>query len=664
MPRPRVNAQFRLPDKKRFFHAYPGFMTVLGVKKDLGRKFEVPALCLELWQGDEEMNNKLPFSKTKPNEFGIHKFQLQVRPLPNATSMDELPILDLNIYNTKQKLPELLNVDVPCMCREDGTPLKVVVEIANKAIEKPELCSFKDTRTGLIYMEAFTQTGPANTATKWVGRYYYSVDTQTQYYAETVNDTMHDKASQCWLDGVNVRFISSDKDAIIIPTKYITYYQMKRAERRIERITVMQHYLRRLNMKATFKWVGQELRRLRRNFDKYESDFYKEQRRLIARIERLKKFPYSQEHFELLYNEVFKWRTAEVDRINSLRHGASRIAELIELLSAESRMLVELDRRRVLAVKKRQEVLDERNLAKLGDPVQFISYKDLKVDLYLLRVQRAKLLNDMLAELKRPTQMKERIKILTEVKRMLGREKHFKKLAELFELVEREINILKHTRIKVNNTYTLHRRLNFLFKELIRTYSDPKTEEIPKHLCEVCSKVKPLSKFSLSVRKEQVTSCEKCQSVNLAGRNTMFFKAVLRAMHRDEKLRHTPGSLAFIMQIDDIRYIIEKIWHGRSILSLNNDLRILRLPRWVRSEPWAPWNCICVTEEEARYHNQIKDIHVTYDEKLHTHVKYHHFLSLQVFHKSIEVGIEHVETFEWWDVGLNKQRTMPPYAKD
>lgn len=55
-----------------------------------------------------------------------------------------------------------------------------------------------------------------------------------------------------------------------------------------------------------------------------------------------------------------------------------------------------------------------------------------------------------------------------------------------------------------------------------------------------------------------------------------LYRAILRAIQRDEKKRKTLASYAFIIQEDDVRFIIDKIWHGHSILSKCNDLAHLR----------------------------------------------------------------------------------------
>ena len=52
----------------------------------------------------------------------------------------------------------------------------------------------------------------------------------------------------------------------------------------------------------------------------------------------------------------------------------------------------------------------------------------------------------------------------------------------------------------------------------------------------------------------------------------------------------------------DIRTLVEQVWGLKSALSQHADLFHLTLARWDKSEPWAPWNCILLTEDEAIVH--------------------------------------------------------------
>ena len=91
---------------------------------------------------------------------------------------------------------------------------------------------------------------------------------------------------------------------------------------------------------------------------------------------------------------------------------------------------------------------------------------------------------------------------------------------------------------------------------------------------------------------------------------------MLREIRSEELRMNCFSSLAYVMQEADIYHLINHTWHGRSIVSENNDLYILRLIRFDINAEWAPWNCILLTENEAQTHYQIKKVESLYSKSL------------------------------------------------
>lgn len=50
---------------------------------------------------------------------------------------------------------------------------------------------------------------------------------------------------QCFLDGINVRYTSTPADTYIIPGKYQTFAQKERAEKKLEKVLLIQRNWRR-----------------------------------------------------------------------------------------------------------------------------------------------------------------------------------------------------------------------------------------------------------------------------------------------------------------------------------------------------------------------------------------------------------------------------------
>ena len=65
-------------------------------------------------------------------------------------------------------------------------------------------------------------------------------------------------------------------------------------------------------------------------------------------------------------------------------------------------------------------------------------------------------------------------------------------------------------------------------------------------------------------------------SFKTSSTDLVIYTAILRAIQRNERRKRCNGSFAFIIQVDDIRYLIDKIWHGHSILSKVDDISVLR----------------------------------------------------------------------------------------
>lgn len=153
-------------------------------------------------------------------------------------------------------------------------------------------------------------------------------------------------------------------------------------------------------------------------------------------------------------------------------------------------------------------------------------------------------------------------------------------------------------------------------------------------------------------RKTTKDVCRKCNSLRVPAQEQNVYREILRSIRREERRRGALGSFAFIIQEDDIRFLIENIWHGHSILSQNSHRNLLRLPRWIYNEDWAPWNCICLTDSEAKTHTKLRQLDRIYETHLMNVVKSRNNLALTTFHALREIDYEFVESGQWWTAGL------------
>lgn len=71
---------------------------------------------------------------------------------------------------------------------------------------------------------------------------------------------MHDQASQCFLDGNNVLYVSAATDFTIVPKKYQTYAQKMRIENKLKKIILIQRNWRRFLAVRYMKNAAKEYR--------------------------------------------------------------------------------------------------------------------------------------------------------------------------------------------------------------------------------------------------------------------------------------------------------------------------------------------------------------------------------------------------------------------
>ena len=57
------------------------------------------------------------------------------------------------------------------------------------------------------------------------------------------------------------------------------------------------------------------------------------------------------------------------------------------------------------------------------------------------------------------------------------------------------------------------------------------------------------------------------------------------------------------MDVTDVAYIFEEMWHGKSVISGPDDK--LALTRWDKAKPLDYFNTVCMTRSEANAHDKL-----------------------------------------------------------
>ncbi|XP_017870410.1 PREDICTED: IQ and ubiquitin-like domain-containing protein [Drosophila arizonae] len=648
-----VTVKFCIAPDKLIAQVYPNCMTMAEVKQDVARRFEVDPMLLLIKQEGSLICNTVPIYATISDEFGIHKFDLELAQKPKVDECDPSPKLSLRVYYEKYRLPDYLTVHISGEDTEDGQPKNIVVEIENSAIEKPFLCGYQDKKTGKQYLDAFTQTGPY--FDKWKYKRYRTRDTQTWEHKEKILNTAHEQSVQCYLDKINIRYESTATDFEIIPGKYQTYAQIERAEHKLEKILLIQRNWRRWILWKYIHLRAAEYRRLVKNRLDEDERYEKCVEQRVERNEKIKQFPRTNDDFDLLFAEISRWKRAELKRIAANYEGPARISEVNILLDKEISLLNGVERQRRLVHLAMEDFRNDQLLKKMGKPIEWIGYNDTKIHMDLLRTQRVRFLTEIYKDLRKTDDKEKRLELLGRVMQLVAEESCFPNFAELFDLFDRERNLLLYTRSC--DVEILRKRQNILFFELIKFQKNGIPDKVPSRMCIVCKKVKPYAEFAIRTRQSHVDTCKHCYYLKLVATENNVYQSILRCIQRDERKRKCASSFAFVIQQDDVRHLIDKIWHGHSALSKSENLNELRLPRWNKSDDWSPWNCICLTERETRDHYKIEDLEKVYDPKFILHVANSHMLARNLFHTLAAVATEFQETGLWWKVGMNKQRS-------
>ncbi|GAB0094271.1 IQ and ubiquitin-like domain-containing protein [Sergentomyia squamirostris] len=639
-----VTVKFQISESQIVAHVYDSRITIGEMKRDMGSKFNISSDYLAIRQKTTTIDDNYKLQDLVRNNFGIIEVHLTLTEDAQAARM----ILDLSTYYSHFTLPEIITVLIPNDDPQEGElrVKEVLVEIENRSIVKPFLGGFRNSKTDVEFHHAFTQTGPSCDAMRYDGR--TTRETQTIQQKSSSLDTNRERGSQCYS-----QYFLCPTDKIIKSRRYVSSDEMVNHLERVRKARIIQKnyrvYLwRKFIHKAAQQWrhlLAEQQRRESQIEEIYVNRFKKEQLS--------KTCPRTKEDFELLYAQVEKWKISEVNRINETCSGATRIAELNALLDKEIQLLNGIDYQKSVIRKELKEERTDRHLENLGRPTKWIGYRNQIIEMDTIRSQRTRFLTHFHKRLRENLTKMDRLQLIREIKDII-KSCDFSCAAsiELEELFEREKRLWE-CQYNPKDLENLHQRQQTLFLDIIYSVGKSKPKADDTRMCIKCKNVRPLADFTLHTRQKVVAICQTCSNLKLSAIDKSIYKAILRSIRRDERQRGALASYAFIIQEDDIRFLVENIWHGHSVLSQCDNRMELRLPRWKTAEDWAPWNCICLTEAEARSHIHVEHPHRIYERNFLQDVQGKNSLALTAFRKLKEVDFDFVESGEWWSVGLD-----------
>uniref|UniRef100_A0A8P0TCE7 IQ motif and ubiquitin domain containing n=1 Tax=Canis lupus familiaris TaxID=9615 RepID=A0A8P0TCE7_CANLF len=461
---------------------------------------------------------------------------------------------------------------------------EVPVEIIKSDFHKPFLGGFRHKITGIEYHNAGTQTVPKKIPEK---DNVFCRDTQTVFLRKKLQQTTNTTSTQMTKIGV---YVSNMTDKLVTPGKYFSAAEYH--AQRLQAVIVLQTYYRQWHAKVVvkdlkrqkmlrLKWEAEEeLRKIREKEEWIKLDYYRRHN------------PQTKEDFEVLYNALELWRQEEFARINQSFTGAERKAALCELLEKETQIIASIGRHRYIANMANREAL---------------------------------------------------------IQTFLDKEHECKLTQEILELIDREVDLMMRG-VKHHNLEGLRKRIATLFFHYIKTpLFNP---EVARHLkvpqdplmfskkvdfCRSCRLYLPRTEFAASAGPgppPHGRPCRRCSALGQEAWQRQSFlklKCLLQRLHSAEAHYEDDPKIAFLMQLQDIQYLVENIWASQSVLSAGNDLNDLVLVRWDRSLEWSPWNCILLTKDEGVAHLKLTSIEEGYEPLFIHKIKHKHILAKNYF---------------------------------
>ncbi|XP_075994006.1 IQ motif and ubiquitin-like domain-containing protein [Genypterus blacodes] len=535
-------------------------------------------------------------------------------------------------------MPDVITVRVQT---GKGDFQEVVVEIERPPQQKAFLGGFRHRLTGAEYHHAATQTPPKRRPHR--GVVAFSRDTQTVQDSSQSQQSPVSVSTQ--MTGIGC-YISCVNDKLVAPGNYITAdaYHSRRLRAAIRLQAWARRWLARravdqLRSRRDVRLAWMDMQERRRKEEK-EEQLRDRQRRWMN--------PRSREDFNLLYHALEKWRLEEEQQINVSLRGAERKAALCSLLEQETELIATIGRHHIIAQNENYDKAIEKFLNKCAGPHQWRAANNRKIEVESEHTIRARALRDLYYDVNASSISREqRTDILTALKHTT--QEHQSQLSrDLVELIDREVDLMTRG-VKPTSLQGLRKRISTLFLQLIKTPAfNPEASRLLKvpqnpsqlknniFFCRGCHRYLTSADFNPSSGARTGGRCRDCSvTENIARHRDDFFcyRNILKELRANELKLNQDAKIPFLLQEEDVRYLVEVVWASRSALSGCDDLYQLVLVRWERLQDWSPWNCVLLSKEEASAHLEVEDVKQVYEDTFTCSVEHKHTLAVRHFHQ-------------------------------
>ncbi|XP_022527970.2 IQ and ubiquitin-like domain-containing protein isoform X1 [Astyanax mexicanus] len=562
---------------------------------------------------------------------------------PHGTVQLEMSSLDPENYPIKPvkpqqecSMPDVITVRVQT---DVNTFQDVVVEIERATQKKPFLGGYRHKISKTDYHHAAVQTVAKRRPDRGVEM--FSKDTQTVVLKSQAQQCTINTSTQMTKIGL---YVSNMKDKLLTPGTYITADQLHST--RLKAVITIQTYTRR--------WRAQRLTaQLRLDKELQLVRMEREERRKIEEKEEQirdeycrRMNPRKKEDFALLYSALEKWRQDEVERINATLSGAERKAALCVLLKEETQLIASIGSHRITAGERNQEKAVQVFLNKCAAPKTWRAFDGTMTQMDTPESIRAKELRDLYNSINlNYLSQEERLDVLLTLKHTV-KEHDCKLTKQIVELIDREADLLLRG-VKESNLEGLRKRIATLFLQYIKTPTfnpqvsrflqvpqDPAQLKKNIYFCRGCSSYLLSTDFALTASARVVGLCLQCSELDNEARcqkDSSHYKTILKRLRETEAESSPDTKITYLLQEQDLQYLVDVVWGAQSALCAWNDLHDLVLVRWDRHWEWSPWNCILLTKDEAATHYKVENMEKAYGEAFIRNIRLKHAQARKYF---------------------------------
>ncbi|XP_041965152.1 IQ and ubiquitin-like domain-containing protein [Alosa sapidissima] len=522
---------------------------------------------------------------------------------------------------------------------EADTYQDVVVEIERATRKKPFLGGYRHKITTTEFHHAAVQTMPKRRPDKGVET--FSRDTQTVQMKSQTQQCANNTSTQMTKTGC---YMSSMEDKLISPGKYVTADEYHST--RLNAVITLQTYFRRWQARRFTNLLRMD-REFRRVWLEQDEARKKQQKEDYINAEHHRRMhPQNKEDFALLYNALEKWRKEEMEQIDSSLSGPERKAALCALLEKETQLIASIGRHRIVAGERNQSKAVQAFLDKCAAPKRWRAFDGKVTEMDTQSTLRARELRDLYTSINlQYLCQEERLGVLLTLKHTV-KEHDCKLSQDIVELIDRETDLLARG-VKEANLEGLRKRISTLFLQyiknptfnpqvtkLLRIPQDPASLRKDIYFCRGCNTYLRSTDFALTANARAVGHCRHCSELDNEARHREDFshyKSILRRVRKAEAEHNPDAKIPYLLQEQDLRYLVDVVWGAQSALSAWSNLHELTLVRWDQLWEWSPWNCILLTKDEATAHLTVDNIDKAYGVAFIRSVKHRHTLARKYF---------------------------------